>query len=130
MLALIRVLATGKRSPMIAVPGGVQVWLATGHTDMRKGFDGLALLVQEMLKRNGQQHVVLAAARQNLLQCCLIALRIGRQFHCCKFVNRPLRNGTLWRLGALAEIAAARASQARRPARLRLRFVSVRPEEK
>ena len=30
---------------MIPVPSGVQVWLASGHTDMRKGFDGLALLV-------------------------------------------------------------------------------------
>jgi transposase len=30
----------------------VQVWLAIGHTDMRKGFDGLALLVHEVLKRN------------------------------------------------------------------------------
>jgi transposase len=37
---------------MIPVPSGVQVWLATGHTDMRKGFDGLAVLVQETLKRN------------------------------------------------------------------------------
>ena len=37
---------------MIPFPAGVQVWLATGHTDMRKGFDGLALLVQETLKRN------------------------------------------------------------------------------
>jgi transposase len=37
---------------MIPVPAGVQVWLATGHTDMRKGFDGLALLVQETLQRN------------------------------------------------------------------------------
>jgi IS66 Orf2 like protein len=37
---------------MIPVPSGAQVWLATGHTDMRKGFDGLALLVQETLKRN------------------------------------------------------------------------------
>ncbi|HET9474975.1 MAG TPA: IS66 family insertion sequence element accessory protein TnpB [Steroidobacteraceae bacterium] len=37
---------------MIPVPTGVHVWLATGHTDMRKGFDGLALLVQETLKRN------------------------------------------------------------------------------
>ena len=36
----------------VAVPSGAQVWLATGHTDMRKGFDGLALLVQETLKRN------------------------------------------------------------------------------
>ena len=37
---------------MIPVPTGVQVWLATGHTDMRKGFDGLALMVQEKLKRD------------------------------------------------------------------------------
>lgn len=37
---------------MIPVPSRVQVWLATGHTDMRKGFDGLAVLVQETLKRN------------------------------------------------------------------------------
>jgi len=35
---------------MIPVPAGVRVWLATGHTDMRKGFPGLALLVQEKLK--------------------------------------------------------------------------------
>ena len=37
---------------MIAFPSGVRVWLATGHTDMRKGFDGLSLLVQETLKRD------------------------------------------------------------------------------
>ena len=37
---------------MIPVPSGVQVWLSTGHTDMRKGFDGLALLVQEALRHN------------------------------------------------------------------------------
>ena len=35
---------------MIPVPVGVRVWLATGHTDMRRGFPGLALLVQETLK--------------------------------------------------------------------------------
>jgi transposase len=29
---------------MIALPAGARVWLATGHTDMRKGFDGLALM--------------------------------------------------------------------------------------
>ena len=28
---------------MIAFPRGVRVWLATGHTDMRKGFASLAL---------------------------------------------------------------------------------------
>jgi transposase len=37
---------------MIPVPSGVRVWLATGRTDMRKGFDGLALLVQETLNRD------------------------------------------------------------------------------
>lgn len=37
---------------MIPIPNGVRVWLATGHTDMRKGFPGLALLVQETLKRD------------------------------------------------------------------------------
>jgi transposase len=37
---------------MIGPPAGARVWLATGHTDMRKGFDGLALLVQEKLKRD------------------------------------------------------------------------------
>ncbi len=37
---------------MIPVPVGVKVWLATGHTDMRKGFASLALLVQEVLKRD------------------------------------------------------------------------------
>jgi transposase len=37
---------------MIPFPAGTRVWLATGHTDMRKGFDGLALLVQEKLRRD------------------------------------------------------------------------------
>jgi transposase len=37
---------------MIPLPAGVRVWLATGHTDMRKGFASLALLVQEVLKRD------------------------------------------------------------------------------
>jgi transposase len=37
---------------MIPVPAGVRVWLATGTTDMRRGFDGLALMVQEVLKRD------------------------------------------------------------------------------
>ena len=37
---------------MIPAPSGARVWLAAGHTDMRKGFDGLALMVQETLKRD------------------------------------------------------------------------------
>src|SRR5882672_10790815 len=37
---------------MIPVPTGVRVWLATGHTDMRKGFASLSLQVQEILRRD------------------------------------------------------------------------------
>src|ERR1700704_594263 len=37
---------------MIAIPGNVRVWLATGHTDMRRRFPSLARLVQEGLKRD------------------------------------------------------------------------------
>ena len=34
---------------MIAPPPGVRVWLAAGMTDMRRGFDGLAAMVQQNL---------------------------------------------------------------------------------
>lgn len=37
---------------MIPIPPGARVWLASGHTDMRRGFDGLALQVQETLNRD------------------------------------------------------------------------------
>jgi transposase len=37
---------------MIPVPSGVRVWLATGRTDMRKGMNGLALQIQEMLRHD------------------------------------------------------------------------------
>ena len=37
---------------MITLPGGMRIWLAAGVTDMRKGFDGLAALVQEALAEN------------------------------------------------------------------------------
>ena len=37
---------------MIPIPSNVRVWIATGHTDMRRGMQGLALQVQESLKRD------------------------------------------------------------------------------
>jgi transposase len=42
----------GSRPAMIPLPSGVRVWLATGHTDMRRGMNGLALQIQEVLKRD------------------------------------------------------------------------------
>jgi transposase len=71
---------------MIPVPSGVG--LATGHTDMRKGFDGLAVLVQETLKRNPHNgHLfVFRGRRGGLLKVlwhdgqgmCLFAKRLER----------------------------------------------------
>ena len=37
---------------MISLPVGTRVWLAAGVTDMRKGMDGLAALVQTALTEN------------------------------------------------------------------------------
>lgn len=37
---------------MLIVPAGVKVHLALGYTDMRKGLDGLATMIQEVLKRD------------------------------------------------------------------------------
>ena len=37
---------------MIPIASGVRVWIATGHTDMRRGMNSLALQVQEGLKRD------------------------------------------------------------------------------
>ena len=73
---------------MIPIPAGVRVWLATGHTDMRKGFDGLALMVQETLKRDphGGHLFVFRGRRGDLIKClwsdgqglCLFAKRLER----------------------------------------------------
>jgi transposase len=37
---------------MIGFPTGVRVWIAAGHTDMRRGMQSLALQVQEGFKRD------------------------------------------------------------------------------
>ena len=37
---------------MIAPAANVRVWLACGHTDMRRGFDGLSSQVQQRLGQN------------------------------------------------------------------------------
>ncbi len=45
---------------MIAMPTGVRVWLANGHSDLRRGMNGLALQVQQALNRDphaGDLHV-------------------------------------------------------------------------
>lgn len=73
---------------MIPVPAGVHVWLATGRTDMRRGFPGLALLVQEKLKHDphGGHLFVFRGRRGDLVKiiwhdgqgACLFSKRLER----------------------------------------------------
>ncbi|MDA8230961.1 MAG: IS66 family insertion sequence element accessory protein TnpB [Magnetospirillum sp.] len=55
---------------MITPPPSVRVWLAAGHTDMRKGFDGLAMQVQAKLSRDpfGGQVFVFRGRRGDLIK--------------------------------------------------------------
>jgi transposase len=86
---------------MIPIPAGVRVWLATGHTDMRKGFDGLALFVQETLKRDPHcGHLFVFRGRTgDLIKClwsdgqglCLFAKRLERG----RFLRPSTANGTV-----------------------------------
>jgi transposase len=73
---------------MIPIPTGVRVWLATGHTDMRKGFASLALIVQETLRRDphGGHLFVFRGRRGDLIKviwhdgqgACLYTKRLDR----------------------------------------------------
>lgn len=73
---------------MIPLPAGVRVWLATGYTDMRKGFPSLALQVQEILHRDplGGHLFCFRGRRGNLLKviwhdgqgACLFTKRLER----------------------------------------------------
>ena len=78
---------------MIPVPTGVRVWLATGHTDMRKGFDSLALLVQETLRRDPHcGHLfVFRGRRGDLIK---VIWHDGQG--ACLFIKRLERGRFLW----------------------------------
>lgn len=56
---------------MIALPPGAKVWLAAGATDMRRGFDGLARQVQEVLEHDpfGGHLFVFRGRRGDLVKC-------------------------------------------------------------
>ena len=86
---------------MIPVPAGVRVWLATGHTDMRKGFDGLALIVQETLKHDPHSgHLFVFRGRRGDLIKCLWHDGQGL----CLFAKRLERGRFLWPSTALGTV--------------------------
>ena len=57
---------------MIPIARGVRVWIATGHTDMRRGMNSLALSVQEALHRDphgGDLYVFRGKSAQHATFC-------------------------------------------------------------
>jgi transposase len=73
---------------MIGLPTGTRIWLAAGITDMRRGMDGLAALVQSTLAENPfSGHVFIFRGRRGDLVkllwwsgdgLCLFAKRLER----------------------------------------------------
>jgi transposase len=73
---------------MIPLPAGTRIFLACGATDMRKGFDGLAVLVQQALAQSPHSGALFAfrGKRGDLVKLlwydgqglCLFAKRIDR----------------------------------------------------
>jgi transposase len=78
---------------MIPVPGGVRVWLAAGHTDMRKGWASLALLVRERLNRDPHSgHIFIFRGRRGDLVKVIWHDGQGS----CLFVKRLERGRFIW----------------------------------
>ena len=88
---------------MIPVPqqttanGAVRVWLATGHTDMRKGFSSLAVLVQDTLSQDPHAgHLfVFRGRRGDLIK---VIWHDGQG--ACLFTKRLERGRFIWPSGA------------------------------
>lgn len=78
---------------MIPIPSGVRVWLATGHTDMRKGWASLALQVQERLGQDphGGHLFIFRGRRSDLVK---VIWHDGQGS--CLFMKRLERGRFLW----------------------------------
>ena len=91
--AVLGALATSRTGAMIPVPTGVRVWLATGHTDMRKGWASLALLVQERLGQDPHSgHLFIFRGRRGDLVKVIWHDSQGS----CLFVKRLERGRFIW----------------------------------
>src|SRR5205085_5948811 len=79
---------------MIPISSGVRVWLAVGRTDMRRGMNGLALQVQEALRRDPHagELYVFRGARGNLIK---VLWHDGLGMSLCRFIWPSLANGVV-----------------------------------
>ena len=78
---------------MISLPAGTRIWLAAGITDMRRGMNGLAALVQSALAENPfSGHVFLFRGRRG----DLVKLLWWSGDGLCLFVKRLERGRFVW----------------------------------
>lgn len=78
---------------MMMLPSGVKVHIAVGYTDMRKGMDGLAMLVEKMLLQDpfSGQLFAFRGRRANLIK---IMFWDGNGL--CLFTKRLDQGGFIW----------------------------------
>ena len=78
---------------MMMLPSGVKVHIAVGYTDMRKGIDGLAMLVEKMLLQDpfSGQLSAFRGRRANLIK---IMFWDGNGL--CLFTKRLDQGGFIW----------------------------------
>jgi transposase len=110
---------------MITPPAGPRVWLAAGATDMRKGFDGLAALIQEKLRYDPfGGHIFLFRGRRGGLIKVLwwdaAHPRMSAAPGATSTISRPLPISTMSAMPSCsigAALASTRTSSTRMPSR-------------
>src|SRR5260370_27726218 len=91
--SLMRMVSSPQPGKTIALPAGVKVHLAFGCTDMRKGIDGLAMLVQGMLRQDPfSGHLFLFRGRK----ANLIKIVFWDGTGLCLFTKRLEQGSFLW----------------------------------
>ncbi len=87
---------------VIGLPSGTRVWIAACHTDLRKGFDGLAALVQTALAANPHSgHVFVFRGRRGDIIKVLWSdgqelLMLAKRLENGRFVWPQATSGSVW----------------------------------
>jgi transposase len=86
---------------MISIPAGVRIYLACGATDMRRGFDGLAVMVQEALAQDPHSGALFAFRGQ---RGDLIKLLWWDGQGLCLFAKRLEKGRFVWPIAATGTV--------------------------
>jgi transposase len=78
---------------MMIVPAGVKVHLALGYTDMRKGLDGLATIVQETLRKDPFSGHLFAFRGK---RACMLKILFWDGNGLCLFTKKLDQGGFIW----------------------------------